>query len=160
MFKTIASMIGGAILAGAIATAQATSVGQPPLPATGPGLVDGTWLNGLAGGANVLGIFGITVTGATSATAFQLSPGFRLYQVDTAPTSNGAVNLPLCSPGEDVTVINNSSNTIFVFPSLLVNSLTSTQDTLDGVNSAGGAINVLTTSAAEFYCAKNGKWFH
>ena len=159
MRKTIASMIGGAILAGAIATAYAT-IGQPPLPATGPGLVDGTWLNGLAGGANVLGVFGVTSTGVTSATASQLSQGFRLYQVDTAPTSNGGVNLPLCAAGLDVTVINNSSNTLLVWPSLLVNSLTSTQDTLDGVNSAGGAINILVTSAAEFYCAKNGKWFH
>ena len=159
MRKTIASLLGGVILAGAIATASAT-VGQPPLPATGPGLVDGTWLNGLAGGANVLAAFGITSSGITSATAAQLSQGFRLYQVDTAPTSNGAVNLPLCAAGLDITVINNSSNTLLVFPSLLVNSLTNTQDTLDGVNSAGGAINVLTISSAEFYCSKNGKWFH
>jgi hypothetical protein len=159
MYKFLSSLV-GIFLAGAISIGYAATVGNPPTPATGPGLVDGTWLNGIAGGNNVLSVFGITVTGSTSATALQLTPGFRLYQVDTAPTSNGAVNLPLCSAGADVTVINNASNTIFVFPSLLVNTLTATQDTLDGVNSAGGAINITVTSAAEFYCARNGKWFH
>ena len=159
MFKSIASFIVGAMLAGLIASAYALT-GTPPTPATGPGLVDGTWLNGLAGGTNALSVFGITITGSTSATALQLTPGFRLYELDTAPTSNGAVNLPVCVAGGNLTVINNTTNTIFVFPSLLINSTTATQDTLDGVNSAGGSINIATTSAAEFYCARNGKWFH
>ncbi len=158
MYKLISSLV-GIMLAGAISIGYAATIGTPPTPATGPGLTDGIWLNGLAGGNNVLAVFGITVTGSTSTTSVQLTPGFRLYQLDTAPTSNGAVNLPLCSAGADVTIINNTSNTIFVFPSTLVNTLTATQDTLDGAK-ATGAINIVTTSAAEFYCAKNGAWFH
>ncbi len=159
MRKTIISTLVGGIFTALVATAYALT-GTPPTPATGPGLVDGLWLNGLAGGTNNIVVTGITVAGSTSATALQLTPGFSMYELDTAPTSNGAVNLPLCVAGTNLAVINNTTNTIFVFPSLLVNTLTATQDTLDGVNSAGGAINIVTTSAAEFYCARNGKWFH
>jgi len=145
------------LAAGLIGTSAFALTGQPPIPSTGPGLVDGTWLNGLAGGTNSLYASGLFSTGATSATATQLSNGIRLFEVDTAPTSNGGVNLPACVAGGDITVYNATSAVLNVYPSLLVNSTTATQDTLDGTYAF---ITIPVTSTAEFYCAKNGKWGH
>lgn len=145
------------LAAGLIGTSAFALTGQPPIPATGPGLVDGTWLNGLAGGTNQIYASGLTSTGGVSSTALQLSQGIRLFEIDTAPTSNGGVNLPVCVAGGDISVYNATSNVLNVYPSLLINTTTATQDTLDG---AYGFIAVPVTSVAEFYCARNGKWAH
>lgn len=67
-------------------------VGTPP--GTGPGLVDGVWLNGLAGGVNQTYISDVNLTQGASQTAGYFLPSLlQLVEVDTA-VANGSLTLP------------------------------------------------------------------
>src|SRR5258707_10331172 len=93
--STILNMAIGAFVAAAIGAALAV-VGTPP--GTGPQLVDGAWLNGLAGGSNYTFQSGIAAAGTTQATATQLPAGIYFVEVDTVPSGAG-VNFPAFFPG-------------------------------------------------------------
>jgi hypothetical protein len=153
MLKTALNMLVGAFICAAVGAASAL-VGTAPPPGSGPALVDGVWLNGLAGGLNNLYQSGITAAGTTQATATQLPSGILLVEVDTAAASTG-VNLPPCIPGTEVNLYNNGANPLAVFPAVANNPITAAQDTINNaVSFAGPASHV----SAFFFCAKAGVW--
>src|SRR5258707_15266465 len=100
---TILNMAIGAFVAAAVSAAIAVT-GTPP--GTGPQLVDGAWLNGLAGGNNWSFQSGIAAAGTTQATATQLAGGTYFVEGDTAASGTG-VNLPAWLPGGEVLGDNN-----------------------------------------------------
>jgi hypothetical protein len=153
LLKTIRDMLVGTIIAGGVTAALA--VGTPPTPATGPGLVDGTWLNGLAGGQNATFVSGLTATGTTQATALQLSAGIQLIEIDTVAASTG-VALPACVAGTELSIYNNGASTLTVYPQIANNALTAAQDTINNATSFSGGI--ATHVIVWFACAKNGVW--
>lgn len=151
MLKTIRDMLLGAFVAGMVSAAFALT-GTPP--GTGPQLVDGQWLNGLAGGTNLAYQSGIIAAGTTHATSTQLPANIALIEVDTATASTTGVSLPPCIAGTQLTLVNNSGQTLTVFPSIANNPLTAAQDTVNGATSITLANNTSTSPA----CAKNGVW--
>lgn len=153
MLKTICNMLMGALVAAAVGAASAYTVGTPPVPATGPGLVDGTWLNGLANGYNYSFQSGITALGTTQATATALPAGIYMVEVDTAGSGTG-VNLPPCLAGTQLIIYNNGLNTINIFPAVANNPITAAQDTINNLTSVTLASHTQTAAA----CAKNGIW--
>lgn len=154
MVKTILHTLMGAVVAASIATAFAT-VGQAPL-STGPGLIDGTWLNGLAGGTNNLAQSGITAAGTNQATAFQLPAQVAMLEVDTAASSTG-VALPQCVAGTRLWLRNAGASTLSIYGNATQNSLTAANDTINGT-AGSSAYTILTNTNAVFFCAKNGAW--
>lgn len=124
-------------------------------PSTGFGLVDGTWLAGLAGGQNQTFQSGFTATGTTQATALQLPAGIAKLQVDTTAASTG-VALPPCFAGTEVWLYNNGASTLTIYPSIANNSVTAAQDTINSGTSFSGGL--ATHVLALFGCAKNGVW--
>lgn len=141
------------VLIGALAHAV---VGTPP--GTGPALVDGVWLNGLAGGTNYSYQSGITAhAGGTQAAAVQLAAGINMVDVDTVTTTGDSVALPQCVAGTYLFVANAGAQTLDVYGSPTVNSLTAANDTINGT--AGSTAYTLTNNTnAIFFCAKNGAW--
>src|SRR6185437_2413406 len=83
-------------------------VGQPPIPSRGPGLVDGTWLNGLAGGQNQLYINGLTALGTNQATGYAIASGISLVGFASVPSGTGA-DMPTALPGTCVSGFNHDS---------------------------------------------------
>lgn len=150
--KIFAAVFGLLVLATVAARAV---VGTPPVPSNGFGMVDGTWLNGLAGGQNQTYQYGISAAGTTQATATQLPAGVYLIQVDTAAASSG-VALPPAVAGSEVYIFNNGLSTMSVYPSITNNVLTGAQDTINkGTSYSGG---IAAGAAAIFFSAKNGVW--
>lgn len=157
MLKTIFNMLVGAMVAAAVSSALAVT-GMPPLPATGPGLVDGTWLNGLAGGTNYAAQYGITAhAGGTQAAAFQLPQGYAILQVGTVATTDDSVALPQCVQGSFIFLANAGASTLDVYGSPVTNGLTAGHDTINGT-AGTSAYTLLTETNAIFFCAKNGAW--
>lgn len=155
MFKTIRGiLLLGAFAFGLIGGAYAR-VGIPPNPATGFGTVDGTWLNGLAGGSNYSYKSGITAAGTTQATSTALPANIALLEVDTAAASTG-VALPPCIQGTQISLYNNGANTLTVYPAIANNPITAAQDTINNGTSLSGGM--ATHTAEIFFCAKNGVW--
>jgi hypothetical protein len=124
-------------------------------PGTGFQLVDGAWLNGLAGGLNNTYQSGLTAAGTTQATATQIPSGIYLVEVDTAAASTG-VNLPPCLPGTELNLYNNGANTLSVYPAVANNPVTAAQDTINNGTSLSGGM--ATHTAEFFFCAKAGVW--
>lgn len=147
MLKKLALAL--ALLAG-ISSAHAVT-GTPP--GTGPGLQDGVWLNGLAGGLNYSYQSGITAAGTTQATATQLPAGIYLLEVDTASASTG-VNAPMCLPGAQFTLYNNGAQTLTIYPTVANNTSTAAQDTINNASS----ITLTAHTQIAFSCAKAGVW--
>ena len=129
------------------------AVGTPP--GTGPSLVDGAWLNGLAGGQNETYQSGITAAGSTQAGAFQLTPGIAIYEIDTATSAQG-VALPEAVAGTELSIYNNTAQTnLVVYPAIANNALTGAQDTINNTTS------LAFTAARQILflaCPKNGVW--
>jgi hypothetical protein len=150
MFKTLRDMVLGAIVCASIGAAMAV-VGTPP--GTGPGLTDGAWLTGLAGGQNFSYQYAFTAAGTTQATALQLPAGIHLMEVDTTASSTG-VALPPCLQGTALMLYNNGASTLTVYPSIANNPITAAQDTIDNSTSASVATHVSEIA----FCAKNGVW--
>lgn len=156
MLKTIRDMLIGALVIGAVTAAIATT-GTPPIPSNGFGLVDGAWLNGLAGGLNNTFQSGFTALGTTQATALQLPSGIYLMEVDTTASSTG-VALPPCVAGTEVWVYNHGAQPLTVYPAIANNAQLSppAQDTINGGMTLSG--NLATLTSESFVCAKTGNW--
>jgi hypothetical protein len=155
MFKTAFNMLVGALIAAAVSTAFAI-VGTPPPAGSGPGLVDGVWLNGLAGGLNETYQAGVSAAGTTQATATQLPASIALIQIDTVPASSG-VNLPPAFAGTEIQVFNSTATTIKFYPPVANNPITAAQDTINGAASLS-VTGVAGGTVSAFMCAKNGVW--
>lgn len=131
------------------------TVGTPP--GTGPGLVDGAWLQGLANGTNESYISGVVAAGTTQANGTPIPAGIALVEIDTVPASSGVV-LPLAVAGTEITCINTVATTLAYYANAAVNPLTGSTDSINGTSNST-AFNTSTSAAAIiFYCAKNGSW--
>lgn len=148
--KKLFAVLAAVFAAGSIAYA---TVGTPPIPSNGMGLVDGTWLNGLAGGLNSSYQYGLTAAGTTQATATQLPSGMKLMETDTVGSSTG-VALPFCYQGTEFKLYNNGAQTLTVYPNVTNNPTTGVQDTINN----GTSVTMTTHTAEEFFCAKTGIW--
>ena len=154
MLKTVRDMLIGAFCCAAVASAFAV-VGTPPIPSTGFGAVDGTWLNGLAGGSNFAYQYGFTAVGTNQATALQLPANIYLLEVDTAGSGGATgVALPPCLQGTQIRVLDNTAYTIDVYPSATNNPITAAQDTINNSTST----TITTYASKTFSCGKNGVW--
>lgn len=130
------------------------TVGIPP--GTGPQLVDGVWLQGIANGQNESYQSGISAAGTTQANATQLPSGIALIEVDTASANQGLA-LPPAFAGTEVGVFVSVNATVKFYPTVPNNPLTGSQDTINGGSSltvTGAAGGTVTW----FACAKNGVW--
>lgn len=128
------------------------ATGTPP--GTGPQLVDGTWLNGIAGGTNSSYQSGLTATGSSSqATALQLTSGYTIVEVDTVGANTG-VALPAAFAGTEISVYNNGASTLTIYPQIANNPITAAQDTINNSTST----TATTHTGLYFFCAKNGVW--
>jgi hypothetical protein len=163
--KNFANWVMGAFIFAGVSAAIASNitggpVGVPPIPATGPGMVDGTWLNGLAGGQNFSYQSGIVAkAGGTQALATPLPIGIYLIEVDTVATTGDSVALPQCFQGSSLLLRNAGAGTLDVYGNPSNNPLlaTAAADTINAV--AGSTAYTLTTNTnAIFFCAKNGAW--
>ena len=123
------------------------------VPGYGPGLTDGTWLNGLAGGQNQKYRYGVNAAGASQAGATQLSSGFALIEIDQASDGQG-VALPSAYAGRVLFIYNNTDVAVTVYPSYANNRLTFEQDTING----GASVSLGSQGAAFFACPRNGNW--
>ncbi len=145
-----------ALLAASVSAVAA--VGIPPI--NGPALVDGAWLNGLAGGLNNVYASGISAVGTTQTTATALPSGALLIEVDTSTSAGtSGVNLPFCLAGTELNLLNNTAYTITVYPAVANNPVTAAQDTIITAGSAGTTSASQTLYSGKVYtCAKNGVW--
>lgn len=150
MFKKLGYMLCGALLAAAVGTAFAVT-GTPP--GTGPSLIDGAWLNALAGGLNNTFQSGITAAGTTQATATALTSGVKLVEIDTAAGNTG-VNLPSALAGASINIYNAGANIVTVYPAVANNPITAIQDTIN----AGVSTPLTPTFALVCSTARNGIW--
>ena len=149
------ALLGGAIaigIAGAMLLGHAFAVTGTP-PVSGFQLVDGTWLNGLAGGINNSYIYNLTAAGTTQGTGVQIPSAYQTVEFDTVAASTGA-NLPFAYQGTEMYVYNNGANTLTIYPNALNNPLTSAQDTINNTTS----VTVSSHTADIFFSAKNGVW--
>ena len=158
MLKTALKMLTGAVLFGMIGAAGAT-VGIPPI-ANGFAPVDGTWLNGVAGGQNFSYQYGLTAAGTNQATAAVVPSGIYLVEVDTSGSGGATgIALPECYQGTVLTVLNNTAYTIDVYPNAANNGTTNAQDVIITAGSAGTTSTSMTLYTGKtFSCAKNGTW--
>ena len=138
-----------------VGTAAFAVLGQKPIPGAGFGLVDGTWLDGLAGGSNFLYKYGLTAVGSSQATALQLPSNIHLLEVDTSGSGGATgVALPTCLSGAEIVINDNTAYTIDVYPNVANNPITAAQDTINNTTST-----TITTYASKlFTCGQNGVW--
>lgn len=157
--KKLIGLFVGLFVATTVAAFAAS--GTPPTPATGFGTVDGTWLNGLAGGQNESYVSGIKAAGTTQATCTTLAAGIAVIEIDTVPASSG-VCLPPALQGTEFSVFNSTGTTIVYYPSIANNQAVSpaAQDTINGGTSFSvtGVSGPPTGTVTFFMCAKNGVW--
>jgi hypothetical protein len=147
MRKFLLSLVAALSLGGA---AYAVT-GQPPIPATGPGLVDGTWLRALAGGMNQSFMTAPAALGTTQATAFVVPSGMSLMAFATVPSGTGA-SLPPALPGSCLIVFNHdAANSLTVYPSVRNNPVTGTQDTFQGTTPA--STSTITHGISVRFCS-------
>ena len=153
MFKTIFSMLAGALIVSAVTVAY--GYGIAPLPYGDEALINQQWLYGLSGGVNYTYQYGITAAGTTQATAKALPNLVRLFSIDTVGASSG-VNLPTCIQGTALSVYNNTATTLAIYPAVVNNPVTAAQDTINNGTSLSGGLAGHT--AEFFFCPKNGVW--
>lgn len=133
------------------------TVGTPP--GTGPQLVDGLWLQGLAGGLNQTYVSGLVANNAASqATATSIPSGISLAEVDTS-VANGSLVLPDAIAGTEVSVINNTANTLNIYANAAINQTTGVLDTINALANASPFTGATGNTITWFACAKNGKWY-
>jgi hypothetical protein len=122
------------------------------------GLIDGTWLIGLAGGQNQLSVNGLTAhSGGGQASALPIPPGIYMVEFDTVAAGGDSAGLPFAgSTGVEIAVINNTANSMNVFANPGTNPATGAADTLNG--GAGTALAVTAHSVGFIACAKLGVW--
>jgi hypothetical protein len=155
MLKTIFNMLVGALITAAVSGAYAV-VGTPP--GTGPALIDGAWLNGLASGVNFTFQSGITAkAGGVQATCTLLPPNTYLISIDTVASTNDSVCLPFSVAGTNLSIANTGAQTLAIFGQAANNPLSGTADTINAT--AGSSAYTLTTNTnAECFAVKNGAW--
>lgn len=149
-FRSLLAAAAVAVVAGV--TAAFGLIGTPP--GTGPQLIDGGWLNGLAGGLNNLYVSGLTAAGTTQATAASIPSGYYLVEADTVASGTGFA-LPFAVPGTDLLFYNNGANTVTIYPNVTNNPSTSAQDTINNTTS----VTVTSHGSQSFSVAKAGNWF-
>lgn len=156
MLKTIRDMLIGACVAAAFGAAVA-AVGTPPT--NGPQLVDGTWLNGLAGGQNYTYQSGITAhAGGTQAACLSLTPGISMYQVSTVASGNDSVCLPFAVAGTTLVLANAAaSNTLAIYAQPNNNQLTGVGDTINAASNSS-AYSLSAANNVDCFSPKNGIW--
>lgn len=150
MFNQFSKVIFGLVLA-AIAGVAIAATGVVPNP--GPQLIDGTYVQGLANGVNSSYQYGITAAGTTQATAYQLPANITLIEVDTVAANSG-VNLVSALAGTEVSIYNNGSQTLTVYPTTLTNPVSNAADTINN----GSSTTVLSHNALYCFSAKSGIW--
>lgn len=156
MIKTLLNMLCGAVIF-SIASAFAV-VGQPPIPATGFGMVDGAWLNGLAGGQNDLFQSGITAhAGGTQAACVSLTPGIQLFEIDTVANSGDSICLPFAAAGTDIQISNAGAQPMSIYGQSANNPITAAADTINGT-AGSSAYSVTNANNVQCFVAKNGAW--
>ena len=156
LFIAILASVLASALAFAPVGAAFAATGTPP--GTGPALQDGIWLNGLAGGQNFSYVYGLTAVGTSQATALSLTPGFYMYEVDTAGSGGATgVALPPCLQGVSLILSDNTAYTIDVYPAIANNPVTAAQDVIN-VGSAATSTTITTYASKIFACVKNGVW--
>lgn len=159
MLKTILNILAGALIAASVSAAIAT-IGQ--VPPNGFAAIDGTWLNGLAGGQNFTYQYGITAhAGGGQTSCLSLTPGIYLYEVDTVASANDSVCLPFAQQGANLSIRNGAtSNALAIYGQANNNLLTAAADTINGTAGSteypsGG---LAAGSSVECFAAKNGVW--
>ena len=125
------------------------------VPTSGFQLIDGDWLNGLAGGHNLTFQNGLTAVGTNQATSLQLADRIAVLEIDTSSASTG-VAMPAALQGVAITVINNTANNITVYPQIANNPVTAAQDTF---NNAATSYTLNAHTGSGFTSGKNGLWF-
>jgi hypothetical protein len=136
------------------------TVGTPP--GTGIGMVDGAWLNALAGGLNQTYQAGVAATTAASqANGFHYPSGINILEVDSS-VATGSIVLPAAVAGTELTIVNTTANALNVYANPSINQLTGSTDQINGASNAT-AFTVTASGGANpvpiFYCAKNGAWW-
>jgi hypothetical protein len=133
------------------------TIGTPP--GTGPQLVDGLWLAGIAGGLNQTYQAGLTAPNAASqATATVVPSGISLVEVDTS-VANGSLVLPAAIAGTEISIINNTANTLNIYANAAINQATGALDTINALANASPFTGATLNSITWIACAKNGKWY-
>jgi len=155
MFKTIANMLVGAIICAAVSAALAIT-GTPP--GTGFQLIDGQWINGLAGGQNFAFQSGITAhAGGTQAACQPLTPGVYLYQVDTVVTGGDSICLPFAVAGTNLSLRNAGASIMNIYAQSATNALTGSTDQINNTTNVT-AFTLAAQISVECFVAKNGSW--
>ncbi len=127
-------------------------------PGNGPQLIDGTWVNGLAGGQNQTYQSGLTANNAASqSTATSIPAGIAIVEVDTS-VANGSLVLPFANAGTEFALNNNTANSLDVYAQPGTNAATSSLDTINSLSNTT-AFSAGANAITVFMCAKNGKWF-
>lgn len=158
LLKTIRDMIVGAIVCAAVSASFAATFGTPPTPATGPGLVDGTWLNALAGGQNRSVVNTLTAhAGGTQAAALQIPSGVSLVGFATVATTGDSALMPFALAGATIMVRNAGAATLNIYANNGTNGATATTDKINGASNAT-AYTLAADTVAIFFCAKDGAW--
>lgn len=153
MLKKLGYMICGAFIVAMIGSATAI-IGTPP--GTGPGLVDGAWLNGLAAGHNRTAQASLTAAGTTQATSTQLAAQVALYQVQTTNQPSAGVALPAAvASGIEAKIFNSTQLSVTVYPSILNNAVTAAQDTINNTTSFA---TISPSNTVSCFVVRAGQW--
>lgn len=128
-------------------------------PERGQRLIDGEFINGLAGGQNfeyAAGIIAHAGGGQANATPLPIK---SIIEVDTVATADDSVSLPVSDAGMRLTVINATANSMNLYASPLNNGKNGgAKDTINGVANAT-AYAIAAGLTVTFVCASPGKWF-
>lgn len=127
-------------------------------PGTGPQLVDGAWLTGLAGGVNQSFIAGVNLATNSQTTGYFLPGLLQLVEVDTAIAS-GSLTLPAALAGTEIAIFNNATGqTINVFANPNPNAQNA--GALDKINTLSNAtaITIANNTNLIFFSMKSGLW--
>lgn len=153
MLKKTLYALCGAFIAAMVGTTYALVVGTPP--GTGPQLVDGAWLNGLANGFNNSYQSSVSTAGTSSATATQITSGVRLVEIDTSAGGAAGLALPSALKGTIIQIFNNGASTAQLSPSASNNPITAAADTINNTVTFGG---ITPTNSVMCFSARDGFW--
>jgi hypothetical protein len=155
MLKIVFNMLVGAFVAASITTAIAVT---GLVPGSGPQLIDGLWLNGLASGQNQNYQSGITAhAGGTQAACLILNNGSWLYELDTVASSGDSICLPYAAAGSTLSIRNAGANLANFFAQNTNNPLTAATDTINGQTNTT-TFTLTANWVADCFSAKNGAW--
>ncbi len=139
------------------------AIGRAPAPGTGKQIVDADWLLGLAGGDNancqtVSALTAATQAGAPVVGQATGSPPVEAALINVSASVNtGSLQLPQAVHGREISVYNNTANTINIYANALTNVATGTKDTING-NPNATANQILTQATAYYFCPVDGAW--